>query len=147
MQILTQIGDMILQALPVIVLIWIFFLFLKATFFKPIEKILAERSARIEGARLEAERSLGAANEKAKAYQDALKKARAEVYAEQDQLRRKVLDERAEVVREARSRAQYQIKVAKEKIASDYSAARQQVESQSDSLGGELAEAILRGAR
>jgi hypothetical protein len=58
-----------------------------------------------------------------------------------------VLDERAEVIREARSRAQYQIKIAKEKLAGEYSAARQQLEAQSEALGGEIATAILRGAR
>ncbi len=147
MQILNQIAGLFLDAVPVIFLIFIFYLFLKAFFFRPIEKVMAERGARIEGARLEAERSLGAANEKARAYQEALKKARAEVYAEQDVARRAVLDERAELIRDTRSRANYQIKIAKEKIAGEYSAARQQLEAQSEALGGEIASAILRGTQ
>src|SRR3546814_10059158 len=63
--------------------------------------------------RKEAEAAKVAAEEKKKAYQEALRKARAEVYAEQDLARRAVLDERAKLVREARARANDRVQIGR----------------------------------
>lgn len=143
MEILQQIGSLILQAVPTIVLVLIFFLFLKSQFFGPLQRVMEERDKRIEGARKEAEAARLAAEEKKKAYQEALRKARAEVYAEQDAARRAVLDERARMVREARARANERVRAAKQDLAAELAAARKQVEAESQVLGTKIAQAIL----
>jgi F-type H+-transporting ATPase subunit b len=143
MEILQQIGSLILQAVPTILLVLIFFLFLKSQFFGPLQKVMEERDKRIEGARKEAETARAAAEEKKKAYQEALRKARAEVYAEQDAARRAVLDERARIVREARARANERVRAAKDNLASELAAARKQIEAESQILGTKIAQAIL----
>lgn len=147
MEILKQIGSLILQAVPTIVLVLLFYLFLRVNFFGPLQKVMAERAARIEGARREAEASRGAAQEKSRTYQEALRKARADVYAEQDAARRVVLEERATIVREARSRASERVRAAKEEIAAQLSAVRGQIERETQALGAEIARAILEGRR
>lgn len=143
MEIVQQIGSLILQAVPTIVLVLIFFLFLKSQFFGPLQRVMEERDKRIEGARKEAEAARLAAEEKKKAYQEALRKARAEVYAEQDAARRAVLDERARMVREARARANERVRAAKQDLAVELAAARKQVEAESQVLGTKIAQAIL----
>jgi F-type H+-transporting ATPase subunit b len=143
MEILQQIGSLILQAVPTILLVLIFFLFLKSQFFGPLQKVMEERDKRIEGARKEAETARAAAEEKKKAYQEALRKARAEVYAEQDAARRAVLDERARIVREARARANERVRAAKDNLAAELAAARKQIEAESQILGTRIAQAIL----
>ncbi len=147
MDILGQLVSLFQQALPVLILILIFYLFLKANFFGPLQKVMAERDARTAGARKEAEEAQAAAHAKVKAYQDALKKARAEVYAEQDVVRKGVLEERAAMTRNARTRASEQIAAAKKQIAADVAAARAQLEAATEGLGKEIADAILKGAR
>lgn len=143
MELLQQIGEFVLQALPTVILVFLFYVFLKANLFRPLEKVMAERSARIEGARKEAETSQAAAQEKARAYQEALKKARADVYAEQDAARRTVLEERAALVRSTRNRANEKIRAAKDTIAKEVTTARAQLEKECHALGEEIARTIL----
>lgn len=145
--ILSQLKGLVLEALPVIVLLILFFFFLKANFFGPLLKVMAERDARTEGARKEADAAQTASQEKTRAYQDALKKARAEVYAEQDVARKAVLEERAALVKQARARAQEEIAAAKKRIHEEKAAALAQLQAASDGLGAEIADTILKGAR
>ncbi|MBI1750506.1 MAG: ATP synthase F0 subunit B [Acidobacteria bacterium] len=143
MELLKQIGEFFLQAVPTVILVFLFYLFLRANLFRPLEKVMADRSARIEGARRESEASQAATQEKVRAYQEAQKKARAEVYAEQEAARRKVLEERAALLRETRNRSNDKIRAAKETIAKDLTAARTQIELESQTLGAEVARTIL----
>lgn len=147
MDILSQLKGLFLEALPVIILLLFFLFFLKANLFGPLAKVMAERDARTEGARKEADAAQISAQEKVKAYQDALKKARTEVYAEQDVARKAVLEERALLVKNARARANEQIQASKKKIAEDLAAARAQLEKATEGLGAEIADTILKGAR
>jgi len=147
MEILNQLGQLFLEAVPTVILVFLFYLFLRRAFFGPMERILNERSARIEGARREADAAQAAAQEKVKAYEDALRKARAEVYAEQDAARRAALDARMNLVKETRSKANETIRAAKDRIGRETAEARKVLERETESLGGEIARAILGGAR
>ena len=143
MELLNQLGEFFLQAVPTAVLVFLFYLFLKKNLFQPLEKVMAERATRTEGARKDAESAQAAAQEKMREYQDALKKARAEVYAEQEAARRAVLEERAALVRDTRNRANEKIRAAKDNVAKEIAAARTQLEKESHTLGAEIARAIL----
>src|SRR5208282_83444 len=123
-EIVRQLGELFLQAVPTVLIILLFYFILRAIFFKPLLKVMAERDARTVGAQKAAEAAQALAAEKAKQYQDALKQARAQVYAEQEAARKKVLDERAELVKEARTAATKQVAVGKERIAGEFAAAR-----------------------
>src|SRR5712692_4139921 len=104
MDILAQLKGLFLQAAPTMALVIVFYLFLRSQFFAPLEKAMAERSARIEGARKSAEASRSEAAELERTYAGALRKARTEIYAELDTARRAVLDERLNLMRTARER-------------------------------------------
>jgi F-type H+-transporting ATPase subunit b len=143
MEILNQLGELFLQAVPTVIIVFLFFLFLRANFFKPIERILAERSARVEGARNEASAAQAAAQEKLNAYEEALKKARAGIYAEQEAARQAVLDERAKLIRATREDAQRTIRAAKERIEADMAAARIELQKQTPETANEIARVIL----
>ncbi len=143
MEILQQLGELFLQAVPTVLIVFLFYLFLRTNFFGPLERVLAERRARTEGARRAAEASQAAAQEKIRAYQEALKKARGEIYAEQESARRVVLEERAALIRDTRSRTNDQIRTAKERISAELATARAAVEKEVQALGREIARAIL----
>jgi F0F1-type ATP synthase membrane subunit b/b' len=143
MEILHQLGHLFLQAAPTVVLVFLFYLFLRAQFFGPLQKAMAERSRRTEGARSDAQAAQAAAREKLDAYREALKRAQGDVYAQQEAERQKALDERAGLLREARSGSQNMTRAAKEKIAEELAASRAEVEAQTPALAGQIARAIL----
>ena len=146
MEILNQLGDLFLSAVPIVILVFLFYLFLRWSFFGPLERVLSERHKRAVGARQEAEASRAAVQEKLRAYNEALRKARGEIFAEQEAVRRRVLDERQASVIAARSAAQQELQAAKKALAAEVEAARVQLERSSDVLAGEIAESILAGA-
>jgi len=138
-----QLGDLFLQAVPTVLIILLFYFILRALFFKPLLSVMAERDARTVGAQKAAELAQAAAAEKDKQYQEALKRARAQVYAEQEAARKKLLDERAERIKEARTTASAQVASAKERIAGEFAAARHELETTVAQLSAEIAGRIL----
>src|SRR5215470_842978 len=116
-EIVHQLGELFLQAVPTILIVLAFYLIMKALFFKPLLKVMAEREARTVGARQAAAAAEAAAAEKVKQYQEALKQARAHVYAEQEAERKKLLDERAAALKEARKKSAGDVAAGKERVA------------------------------
>jgi F-type H+-transporting ATPase subunit b len=141
--ILKQLEVLLLQAVPTVILVFLFYLFLKFNFFRPLQLVLAERQARTEGARHSAEQAQAEAKGKARAYEDALKKARTAIYAEQEAARRAILDERVALIRETRNQAMVEVRAAREQINGELDQARQQMEKECVTLGSELARAML----
>jgi len=143
MEILQQLGELFLEAVPTVVIVFLFYLFLRWAFFGPIQKAMGERSARIEGARAEAAKVEAEAKQELDAYNEALKKARGEIYVQQEAARQAVLDERARLLKAMRARALEEVAAAKMKTAAESAAARAEVERQAPALGAEIARAIL----
>ena len=145
MEIVNQLGELFLAAVPTVIIVFLFYLFLRWGFFKPMERVLSERHKRAEGARIEAEASRVAVHEKLRSYNDALKKGRAEIFAEQESQRRRTLDERQATINAARATAQSALQEAKKGIAADVQSARAELERSSGALANDIAEAILAG--
>jgi len=70
-----------------------------------------------------------------KQYEEALKQARAKVYAEQEADRKKLLDERAGFLKEARAKASGEVNVAKESVAGELAAAKKEIEASVEATG------------
>ena len=138
-----QLGELFLQAVPTVLIILFFYFILRAIFFKPLLAVMAERDARTVGAQKAAEAAQVAASEKVKQYQDALRQARGQVYAEQEAARKKLLDERATKIKEARTQASGEITAAKARVAEELAAARRDVETTVAQLSAEIARRIL----
>src|SRR5262249_22463110 len=147
MDIVHQLGELFLGALPTVILILIFYFILKALFFKPLLAVMAEREARSVGAQKAAEKAQAAAAEKVKQYQETLRQARARGYAEQEGARKKLLDERAEQLKAARAKSAAEVGTAKQRIARELDMARQDLEPSVAQLASEIATRVLRPAR
>jgi len=143
MEILHQLGELFLEAVPTIVIVLLFYAFMRWAFFGPIQKAMAERAARIEGARAEAASVEAAAKQELDTYHEALRKARAEIYTEQEAARQAALDERAKLLKVMRSRSQEDVAAAKKRIAADVAAARAEIERQAPALANQIARMIL----
>jgi F0F1-type ATP synthase membrane subunit b/b' len=143
-EIVRQLGELFLQAVPTVLIILLFYFILRAIFFKPLLAVMAERDARTLGAQKAAEQAQAAAVEKTKEYQEALKQARTKVYAEQEAARKKALDERAAVIKEARAAATAKVAAGKERIAGEFATARREIETTVAELSFEITRRILK---
>jgi F-type H+-transporting ATPase subunit b len=143
-EIVHQLGELFLQAVPTVLTVLAFYLILRSLFFRPLLQIMAERESRTIGAQKAAEAAQAAAAEKVKQYQDALRQARSRVYAEQEAARKKLLEERAALLRAARTRAADEVKAAKERVAQELTAARRDIEATVAQLSAEIARRLLK---
>jgi F-type H+-transporting ATPase subunit b len=143
MEILRQLGNLFLQAVPTVVIVFLFYLFMRWAFFTPIAKAMAEREAKIEGARKDAAAVQAAANQDLQNYNEALKKARAEIYAEQEQARQAILQERSKNLKAMRSLAQKEVAEGKKKIEAEMLAARKEIEASAPAMALEITRSIL----
>jgi len=143
MEILHSLGQLFLGAVPTIIIVLLFYFFLRWAFFTPIQKAMAEREARMEGARAEAAAVEAAAKHEMDTYHEALRKARGEIYAEQEAARQVALENRAKLLKTMRTRAQEDVAAAKKRIAAELETARGQVERDAPLLAGEIVRTIL----
>src|SRR5215813_11499330 len=123
-----QLGELFLGAVPTVLILIVLYFILKSLFFKPLLAVMAERERRTAGAQKAAEAAQAAAAEKAKQYQEALKQAQAKVYAEQEEARKKLLDERAALLRASRNLAASEVSAAKERVVKEVAAAKRDLE-------------------
>jgi F-type H+-transporting ATPase subunit b len=138
-----QLGELLLQAAPTVLIILLFYFILRGLFFRPLLAVMAERDSRTVGAQKASEAAQAAATQKLKQYQDALRQARGKVYAEQEAVRKKLLDERAAHLKQARTKAAGEVTTAKERVAAELAAARGDVEATVGQLSAEIARRIL----
>src|SRR5580704_12849950 len=124
-KILHDLGGIVLDGLPTFFLVIILAFFVKFLYLNPLEKVLAERFRLTEGARKAADDSLKNADSKVAEYQDALSKARSEIYLEQAAFLQKFHAEQAELARTVRVESDARLAAIKLSIAREADAARE----------------------
>ena len=143
MEVLRQTLNLIIAAVPTTIIVFLFYLFARVVFFKPMLRVLDERAARTEGARDDAARLENQAQEKMGLYRRGLDKVRTEIYAEQEAARRAALDERGELLRQTRAKANDRVRQAKQRLDGELASAGEEVERQSLRLAEEAVRAVL----
>lgn len=143
--IVTALGGLLLQALPTFLLVVVLHFYLKRVLFSPLDKVLEARRQATEVARSAAQTSLEAAAAKTDEYEAALRSARAEVYREQDETRRRWRQEQASAVEQSRREAFEMVKQARAEIGAESARAKQSLADESSRLADAIAESILRG--
>lgn len=138
-------GGILLRAIPTFILVFLLHIYLKRVFFGPLDGVLAKRREATEGAREAAESALRLASEKAAGYEAALNDARADIFRDQEETRKRWLADQARYVEESRVQAQELIARAKVEIAGDTEAARHELESVSGALATQLSQRVLAG--
>ena len=84
-----------------------------------------------------------AANQDLQDYNEALKKARAEIYAEQEVARQAILQERSKNLKAMRTLAQKEVAEGKKKIEAELAIARKEIEASAPVMAGEITRSIL----
>ncbi len=139
--------ELFFQVVPIVLILLVFYAVLRVLFFKPLLKVIAEREARTIGVQKAAEEAQKAASEKVKQYQDALKQARTEIYVEQEAARKKVLDERAAQLKEARAKTGAFVNAQRERVAAEVLAVRREIESSITQFAALVARRVLQSTR
>jgi len=143
---LRQVGELLLGAIPTIVLLLLLYAIYNLLVRKPLVRILEERRERTEGAVLKARADMAAAEAKTQDYEERLREARLVIYKAQEARRQKAQQARAEALAEARARAQQQIREARAAIEQDMAAARTGLRTEIERLASEIIRTILRPA-
>lgn len=141
---LHQLGELLLTALPTVALVAFIAIYLKYVFFQPLDKVLKKRYDATEGARKLAEESLQRATAKTEEYEAKLRAARAEIYQAQEEAYKELQERAAAQVAEARAKADQALEKARQQIAADVETAKAELAQNSDALGNEIADAMLR---
>jgi len=142
-----DLGKLLLQAVPTVVLLIFVYVYLKFVFFKPLQGVLKQRRQATEGAQEAAEKSLAMASEKAAMYEIAIKEARGEIYKEQEETRRHWLEHQAARIEEARHRTHHKIMEASQKISAEVESAEHELASSSQLLALQIVEALATGRK
>ena len=140
---LQALGGILLQAIPTICLLLIVHFYLKWMFFRPVREVLEKRREATEGARESAAEMLKKATEKAAALEDALRKARDEIYQENEEARKRWIGEQAARLEEARRRSRELIHQAKQELDAEAAAAKRDLAGMVDTLADEIARSLL----
>jgi F-type H+-transporting ATPase subunit b len=141
-----QLGELFLRAVPVAVIVLLFYVIMRSIFFRPLLKVMAERNARTIGAQKAAESAQAAAAEKLRQYEEALRQARAKVYTEQEADRRKLMDERAAMLKDARAKADGEVTAAKVRVAGEFAGAKKEIEGVTSQLAAEIVRRVLQAS-
>ncbi|HKF47985.1 MAG TPA: ATP synthase F0 subunit B [Terracidiphilus sp.] len=138
-----QVGQLLVGALPTS---FLFILVVLAYYFlvqKPLNRTLAERRARTEGAIEEAHKAIARAEERAQEYADQLRKARAEVYKIREQRIRQWSAEKDSALDAARKAAGQRVSQAKAELETEASIARKAIEASAGDLARQIVRAVL----
>jgi F-type H+-transporting ATPase subunit b len=146
-KLLQDLTAILLKAIPTIIILVILHQFLKAVLFAPTEKMLKERDALTGGARKAAEQSLANAERKTQEYEAQFRDAKAVVYKEQEETRRKWLSDQGEQMARAKSDAEARAAAAKKEIVAETAAARADLQQSSQTLADQIATSLLAGRK
>ncbi len=145
-QTLRQLGELLLGAIPTVVLLLMLYGLYHVIVHKPLEAVLAERRKRTQGAAEKARADIAVAAQRANEYEARLREAQLAIFKSLDNRRKHALEARAAAVSEARERAQQQIALAKAQIERESAAARGTLEADSDRIASQIIGTILQAA-
>lgn len=145
-QTLKQAGELLLGAIPTVVLLLLLYACYDLLIQKPLHRILEERRARTEGAVMKARADVALAEAKMQEYEHRLRDARIAIFKALETRRLKAQQARAEAVTEARARADQQIREARAAIEQDMATARGGLQGEAEKLASDIIRIILRPA-
>jgi F-type H+-transporting ATPase subunit b len=145
-QTLQQLGELLLGAVPTVILVALLYVLYKGIVHQPLQRVLAERRSKTEGAIEKSKADIAAADARTSEYEQRLREARAAVFRAQEARRQAAIQARANAVNEARSKAQIQVQAAKANIEDDRLAAEQSLQGQATALAQEIVRRVLQPA-
>lgn len=142
-QTLRQLGELLLGAVPTVILLALLYALYTTIVHGPLQRVLDERRCKTEGAVEKSRADIAAAEARTSEYEQKLREARAAVFRAQEARRKAALDARAAAMNDARNKAQMQVKAAKADIEKDREAAQAGLQGEAQSLAVEIMRRVL----
>ena len=142
-QTLQQLGGILLKAIPTVVLLLIVHFYLKFMFFGPLQKVLAQRKQATQGTKEKAKQLLAKAEQTHASIEAALRKAREEIYLEQEEARKQWTTDQTARLDQARHQSHDLIHRAQAQLEADAAAAKNELAKTADALADEIARKLL----
>jgi F-type H+-transporting ATPase subunit b len=142
---LHDLGRILLNAVPTFLIVGFLILYLRSMFFAPIAKILQRRYDETEGARAAAEESMRQAELRVAEYEEKLRAARNELYAEQEKAFRQLEQENARNLEAAKREAEAQILRARAQLQEQVDESRRTLEAQTSELADRIVSRVFEG--
>lgn len=136
-------GGLLLKAIPTVCLLVVVHLYLKWMFFRPMRRVLEQRREATEGARESAAGLVQKAGQTAAAIEAELRKAREEIYQEQEETRRRWIGEQADRLEQARRQSRELVHQAKQELDAAAGAARRDLAASAEHLADQIARSLL----
>lgn len=143
---LKQVGELLLDAVPTVVLLLLLYAIYQNLVRKPLERVLKERRDRTEGAALKARSDVAAAEARTQEYEQKLREAKVAVFKAQEARRQQAQQMRAQALTEARTKAQEQIRHARLAVEKDMEEARAGLQADAARLATDIIRTILKPA-
>lgn len=143
---LRQLGELLLGAVPTVIMLALMYVLYKAIVHKPLSRVLAERRSKTEGAIEKSKADIAAADARTSEYEQKLREARAAVFRAQEAKRQAAMQARTNAVNEARNTAQAQVQAAKADIERDRALAEKGLQAEAASLAQEIVRRVLQPA-
>jgi F-type H+-transporting ATPase subunit b len=143
-QILRQLGELLLGAVPTILVLAVLYVLYSLLVYRPLTAVLAERRARTQGAMEKARADIAAAEARTADYEQRLREARQKIFKNQEARRQQNTQSRSQAVQEARTRAQEQVKQARAAIEEDKQQAMSKLQSDAARLASDIVRTVLR---
>jgi F-type H+-transporting ATPase subunit b len=145
-QTLHQLGELLLGAVPTVILLALLYAFYTAIVHKPLQRVLEERRSKTEGAIEQSRADIAAAEARTAEYEQRMREARATVFRAQEARRQAALQARTNAVNEARNQAQAHVQSAKKDIDSDRETAQAGLQGEVAALAQEIMRRVLQPA-
>jgi len=145
-QTLHQLGELLLGAVPTVILLALLYVLYTVIVHKPLGRVLEERRSKTEGAVEKSRADIAAADARTAEYEQRLREARAVVFRAQEARRQAALQARTNAVNEARTKAQAQVQAAKKDIENDRAAAQEGLQDEVAALAQEIVRRVLQPA-
>jgi F-type H+-transporting ATPase subunit b len=126
------------MAIVIFLIVWILVLVLTRVFFKPVLRILDERSGRIARDKAAAAASLGSYESDLRRIEEGLKEARAAADAVRSAAETEAFKEKSRLVREVQAEGRAEVEKAKQELLREMDALKKEL----DARAAELAETI-----
>jgi F-type H+-transporting ATPase subunit b len=143
-QTLRQLGDLLLGAVPTVILLTTLYILYTLILHRPLAAVLAERRSRTRGAMEKARADIAAAEDRTAEYERRVREARQKVFKNQEARRQQATQARALAVQEARARAQEQVKQARASMEDDKQQAMSKLQSDAARLATDIVRTVLR---
>lgn len=145
-QTLRQVGELLLGAIPTVVILLLLYVLYKVLVAAPLRRVLEKRRELTEGATIKARADIAAAEARTQEYEQRLRDAKAAIYKAVEVRRQKAEDARSALITEARERAQQRVQEARIGIERDMQEARATLQGESERLAAEIIKIVLRPA-